>query len=199
MELQPVNQQLLMREDSHENLTDVQSQTVPLSMKFGVERTSRIEIIRIIAFICLTAVLGVSLAVFVYVKVTSQGNENTQLWLLFACMAPVTYIFNLAWRRAILLYENFFWVRVELDSMRGKTLFNAVSLAIEEVAESRDDTACVDMLGTTEFDRKAGRSNVKLSSWNSRRKTMQLQIHDVDRKRRRLNVTYESGVDIVCG
>ena len=83
--------------------------------------------------------------------------------------------------------------------MKGKSLYNAVSFAIEEVAEGRNDTASADMLGTAEFDRKMGRTLVNLSYWSSRPKIVRLQIRDVQLQRRKLRVDFECGADIVCG
>ena len=194
-----MNRRSLLREDDSSVLAAAPPLAPPLSAKFSVERTSIVETAGVVAFIATTAALGVWLVAFVHSMMASQENSYTQLWLLFALMAPMTYVYNIAFRRAVLLYEKIFFVRVELDSMKGKTLYNAVALAIEEVAEGRNDTASADMLGTTEFDRKMGRTLVKLSYWNSRPKTVRLQLRNAELQPRRLYVDFDCGADIVCG
>ena len=201
MELQPVSRQMSLLPAEHDNddLAAAPPLAPPESATFYVERSSIPETAGVVALIATAAALGVWFIAFVHSKLASQENSYTQLWLLFTLMAPLTYMYNIAFRRAVLLYEKVFWVRVELDSMKGKALYNAVSFAIEEVAEGRNDTASADMLGTAEFDRKMGRTLVNLSYWSSRPKTVRLQIRDAQLQRRKLRVEFECGADIVCG
>ena len=177
MELQPLNRQmrLLSAEHGNDDLAAVPPLAPSESANFYVERPSILETAGVVALIATAAALGVWFIAFVHSKLASEENSYTQLWLLFTLMAPLTYMYNIAFRRAVLLYEKIFWVRVELDSMKGKALYNAVSFAIEQVAECRNDTASADMLGTAEFDRKIGRTLVNLSYWSSRPKIVRLQ------------------------
>ena len=201
MELQAVSSDLslLPAEHGSDGLAAAPPLAPPESAKFYVERPSILETAGVVALIATAAALGVWFIAFVHSKLASQENSYTQLWLLFTLMAPLTYMYNIAFRRAVLLYEKIFWVRVELDSMRGKALYNAVSVAIEEVAEGRNDTASADMLGTAEFDRKIGRTLVNLGYWSSRPKTVGLQLRDAQLQPRKLRVDFECGADIVCG
>ena len=190
---------LLPAQHENDDLAAAPRVAPPESASFSVERPSILETAGVVVRIASAASLGVWFIVFVHSKLASQENSYTQLWLLFTLMAPLTYIYNIAFRRAVLLYEKLFWVRVELDSMKGKSLYNAVSCAIEDVAERRNDTASADMLGTAEFDRKTGRTLVNLSYWSSRQKAVRLQILDAQRQPRKLRVDFECGADIVCG
>ena len=201
MELQPVSRQMSLLSAEHDNgdLAAVPPLAPTESANFYVERPSILETAGVVALIATAAALGVWFIAFVHSKLASEENSYTQLWLLFTLMAPLTYMYNIAFRRAVLLYEKIFWVRVELDSMKGKALYNAVSFAIEEVAQRRHDTASADMLGTAEFDRKIGRTLVHLSYWSSRPKTVRLQIRDAQLQLRKLRVDFECGADIVCG
>ena len=201
MELQPVSRQTSLLRAAHdtEALAAAPPVAPPESANFYVERPSILETAGVVALIATAAALGVWFIAFVHSKLASQENSYTQLWLLFTLMAPLTYMSNIAFRRAVLLYEKIFWVRVELDSMKSKALYNAVSVAIEEVAEGRNDTASADMLGTAEFDRKIGRTLVNLGYWSSRPKTVGLQLRDAQLQPRKLRVDFECGADIVCG
>ena len=190
---------LLSAEHDNDDLGAVPPLAPRESANFYVERPSILETAGVVALIATAAGLGIWFIAFVHSKLASEENSYTQLWLLFTLMAPLTYMYNIAFRRAVLLYEKIFWVRVELDSMKSKALYNAVSVAIEEAAERRNDTASADMLGTAEFDRKMGRTLVNLSYWSSRPKIVRLQIRDVQLQWRKLRVDFECGADIVCG
>ena len=202
MELQPVRPGCPLLTDEESSTGDLASSTPPAApgaVDLHVDRPSMLEIGGVLAFITFSVALGIWLAIFVLKEIGTQDNSLNKLWLCFALMAPLTYFYNIVLRRAVLLYEQIYWVRAELDSMRGKTLYNAVALNIEEAAERSVETASADMMALTEYDKKLGRTSVKLSYWGSRPKAVHLRLSNAHLELRALRVDFERGGDVICG
>ena len=102
MELQPVSRQTRLLRAAHdtEDLAAAPPVAPPENANFYVERPSILETAGVVALIATAAVLGVWIVAFVHSKLASQENSYTELWLLFALMAPLTYMYNIAFRRA---------------------------------------------------------------------------------------------------
>ena len=96
------------------------------------------------------------------------------------------------------VYERRRWLRIELDSMHSPTLFNAVSDAIEKVAERQSDTCSSDVEAFTEYDKPTGRTQVRMRFWGCRSRTVYVKLVG-GRGSREMKVVYDRGDDVVCG
>ena len=168
-------------------------------MNIDVLRPSAAETISLLVAVAISLLVGAWLAVFVVTQLGSEDNSSAKLWFLFALMAPITYGYQQLYVRAVLWFGKLWWVRVELDNLRGKTLFNAVAGEIEDKADENGHTASTDMEASTNYDRIRGQNSVKMSYWSKRPKTVRLRLCAGDGQWRQLKVHFERGADVICG
>ena len=184
---------------------DVEPQVLRSGTPPGVEiDTASLSIAGVTGVVVATAVslvVGAGIAWFVVAQLldTSESNGFYKLWILFALVAPLTVVYRHVFKHAGQLYERLRWVRAEVDSIRGASLFMAVANEIEEVAEKQRSTCSSDVEALTEYDRTKGVTSVKLRYWGRRSKTVRVGLNDDEGARRVLLVDYARGDDIVCG
>ena len=168
-------------------------------IKINVERPSRVEAWGVVAAVWGGVALGLWLVMFVVAQVNSDGNSFYKLWLLFALVAPLTFVYQNIYTKALFLYEHMYWVRVELDSVRSKSLFDAVADEIEKTAEMQVQTSSADVEAFSAYDRTSGRTAVKMRYWGKHPKRVRLRLPDDNCRLRELRVDFNRGADMVCG
>ena len=119
--------------------------------RIQVERSSLLEAFAVAISVTVTMAIGVALVIFVigFLLHDEAANSSYKLWLLFALMAPLTFAYQKVVGRVGQYYEEFWWVRIEVDSMRSSSLYNAVANEIEKVAEQRNSTCSSDAVSYT--------------------------------------------------
>ena len=123
------------------------------------------------------------------------SDTSYRAWLLFACVPPISYAARRLFDHLALVWQHRGTLEVVLDSITSRTLFDAVLSSIEEVAETKDETAstCVDAY--TEYDKSHGRTQVRMRLSGRVPHTLQLNLADGHH----LTATFSKGASVICG
>ena len=144
--------------------------------------------------------LGVLVGASIFLALLREWfvERSSRAWLLLACLAPLSFLFQkifaLGWRH----FEGRRWLRVEVDSLHSHTLFHALADYIAEVAESGSATCSSDMEGFVEYDKATGCSQVRLRYWGSRSRYLLTQL-SAPGGSRGMVVQYDRGEDLTMG
>ena len=151
-----------------------------------------------LSMLLLTAVaLFLGIAIFWFLVQYFQTTYGA--WLLLAFLAPMSVFYTKVWTILSTHYEEWQFIRVEVDSMRAPLLFTAVAHKIEQVAEARPITCSSDMDGCCEYDKSTGRTQVHVRFWGSRPRSIRMRLHVIEGDHREIMVQFSRGADVVCG
>ena len=116
-------------------------------------------------------------------------------WILFACVPPVSYAARKLIDHLALVWQHRWTLEVVLDSITSTTLFEAVLVTIEEVAEGKDETASACVEAFTEYDKSHGRTQVRMRLGSRVPHTLQMDLADGHH----LTATFSKGASVICG
>ena len=150
--------------------------------------------------VVLSAVGALLLGVCIlYILVQTWTLEtNYRVWLLMMLVYPLGLMYKRVWLSVVRVYKHRNFVRIEVDSMRAPTLFNAVADQIENVAESNSATCSSDAEACTQYDKAEGRTRVRMRFWGGPNRSVNIKLSDCQ-SHRDMVVHYKRGDDIVCG
>ncbi len=124
------------------------------------------------------------------------SGEN-RIWPLLALLHYVDKPWRWLWALCETSYQQAYWVRCEVDSMRSPVLFDALADSIAKVAEASNATCSRNVEGLTEYDKITGRTQVLLRFWGCGSKPVRVSI--TIPQLGSVSIVYERGDDVVCG
>ena len=159
----------------------------------------------VISAFLLVAIAVPSITVVVVVATEWRAAPAQRGWLVlgfgFYIVGTLRYMGSLFMH----FCEQILYLRVEVRRFAAHTIFDAITDAVALEAEKMGGTCSFDQEAVQEHDRLTGKMAVKFRFWGSRTRKVEIVIgkeldgRELLRERLKIQVTFQSGEDVVFG